>query len=84
MQARLSIAPAGCRHRRTGRKAIVERVLQEGTCQNIAEVPERLKDVFVVSLDVSAEEHVRMQAALQAFVDNSLSRPLIPTRYRTG
>jgi ribonucleoside-diphosphate reductase alpha chain len=58
------------------RKAIVERVLQEGTCQNIAEVPERLKDVFVVSQDVSAEEHVRMQAALQAFVDNSLSKTI--------
>ena len=58
------------------RKAHIERVLQEGTCQNIAEVPERLKDVFVVSLDVSAEEHVRMQAALQAFVDNSLSKTI--------
>jgi ribonucleoside-diphosphate reductase alpha chain len=30
--------------------------------------------VFVVSGDISAEEHVRMQAALQAFVDNSLSK----------
>ena len=58
------------------RKAIVDRVLQEGTCQNIDEVPERLKDVFVVSQDVSAEEHVRMQAALQAFVDNSLSKTI--------
>ncbi|MBN2678097.1 MAG: adenosylcobalamin-dependent ribonucleoside-diphosphate reductase, partial [Anaerolineaceae bacterium] len=58
------------------RKAIIERVLQEGSCQNIAEVPERLKDVFVVSQDVSAEEHVRMQAALQAFVDNSLSKTI--------
>jgi ribonucleoside-diphosphate reductase alpha chain len=58
------------------RKAIVERVLQEGTCQNIGEVPERLKDTFVVSQDVSAEEHVRMQAALQAFVDNSLSKTI--------
>ena len=62
--------------RKQERKAIVERVLQEGTCQNIAEVPERLKDIFVVSQDVSAEEHVRMQAALQAFVDNSLSKTI--------
>ncbi|MGA9397008.1 MAG: adenosylcobalamin-dependent ribonucleoside-diphosphate reductase, partial [Anaerolineaceae bacterium] len=58
------------------RKAVVERILQEGSCQNIAEVPERLKDVFVVSQDVTAEEHVRMQASLQAFVDNSLSKTI--------
>ena len=67
------------------RKAIVERVLQEGTCQNIGEVPERLKDTFVVSQDVSAEEHVRMQAALQAFVDNSLSKTInFPPGTTTG
>src|ERR1041384_3077910 len=30
--------------------------------------------MFVVSADITAEEHVRMQAALQAFVDNSLSK----------
>jgi ribonucleoside-diphosphate reductase alpha chain len=58
------------------RQTLIERILQEGTCQNIAEVPERLKDIFVVSLDVPAEEHVRMQAALQAFVDNSLSKTI--------
>jgi ribonucleoside-diphosphate reductase alpha chain len=30
--------------------------------------------VYVVSADITADEHVRMQAALQAFVDNSLSK----------
>ena len=30
--------------------------------------------MFVVSGDITAEEHVRMQAAIQAFVDNSLSK----------
>jgi len=39
-------------------------------------VPERIRDTFVVSADISAEEHVRMQAALQAFVDNSLSKTI--------
>jgi ribonucleoside-diphosphate reductase alpha chain len=33
-----------------------------------------VRDTFVVSGDISAEEHVRMQGALQAFVDNSLSK----------
>jgi ribonucleoside-diphosphate reductase alpha chain len=56
------------------RQEIVEQVMNEGTCQNIAELPQHIRDMFVVSGDVTAEEHVRMQAALQAFVDNSLSK----------
>ena len=56
------------------RQRIVEHVLEVGTCQGFTEVPERIQHTFVVSGDISAEEHVRMQAALQAFVDNSLSK----------
>ncbi|MFZ5909848.1 MAG: ribonucleotide reductase N-terminal alpha domain-containing protein [Chloroflexota bacterium] len=56
------------------RQEIIEQVMRAGTCRGIAEVPEDIRDVFVVSADISAEEHVRMQAALQAFVDNSLSK----------
>ena len=58
------------------RQEIYERVLHEGTCQHIAEVPPTIRQVFVVAADVTAEEHVRMQAALQAFVDNSISKTI--------
>ncbi len=58
------------------RQAIIEQVMQEGTCQNIAELPDDVRNTFVVSADISAEEHVYMQAALQAFVDNSLSKTI--------
>jgi len=56
------------------RLRIVEQVMEKGSCQDVLEVPESTRHAFVVSQDVSAEEHVRMQAALQAFVDNSLSK----------
>ncbi|MBL8062781.1 MAG: adenosylcobalamin-dependent ribonucleoside-diphosphate reductase [Anaerolineales bacterium] len=56
------------------RQEIVEQVMREGTCQHISELPQNIRDTFVVSGDVTAEEHVRMQGALQAFVDNSLSK----------
>ncbi len=56
------------------RQEIIEQVMQHGTCQDIAALPEALRNVFVVAGDITAEEHVRMQAALQAFVDNSLSK----------
>ena len=54
--------------------AIVESVMNIGSCQEIEEVPELVRNVFVVSQDITAEDHVRMQAAMQAFVDNSLSK----------
>jgi len=56
------------------RKRIVDDVILKGTCQHIEEVPPRIRHAFVVSQDITAEEHVRMQAALQAFVDNSISK----------
>ncbi|MBI2333671.1 MAG: hypothetical protein HYU84_16220, partial [Chloroflexi bacterium] len=56
------------------RQEIVEQVMSAGTCQHVPELPQNIRDTFVVSGDVTAEEHVRMQGALQAFVDNSLSK----------
>jgi ribonucleoside-diphosphate reductase alpha chain len=56
------------------RQEIVEQIMREGTCQHIKDIPQAVRDTFVVSADITAEEHVRMQAALQAFVDNSLSK----------
>ena len=58
------------------RQEIIERVLQHGNCQDLPQVPEELQTVFVVAGDIAAEDHIRMQAALQAFVDNSLSKTI--------
>jgi ribonucleotide reductase alpha subunit len=58
------------------RQEIVEQVMNDGTCQNIAEIPQAVRDTFVVSADVAAEEHIRMQAALQAFTDNAISKTI--------
>jgi ribonucleoside-diphosphate reductase alpha chain len=61
---------------RQSRQEIFEQVMNHGTCQNVAAVPENVRRVYVTAGDVSAEEHVRMAGALQAFVDNSISKTI--------
>jgi ribonucleoside-diphosphate reductase alpha chain len=58
------------------RKEIIDLVMRTGSCQKIDNLPEDIRHIFVVSQDINAEEHVRMQAAMQAFVDNSLSKTI--------
>ncbi len=55
-------------------KKIVSEVVKSGSCQNVELLPKKLRDVFVVSQDISPDEHVRTQASIQAFIDNSLSK----------
>jgi len=55
---------------------IVQQVSATGSCQDVEELPPEVREVFVVSSDIPAEEHVRMQAAFQAFVDASISKTI--------
>jgi ribonucleoside-diphosphate reductase alpha chain len=61
---------------KNARERISERVSVTGSCQDVDEVPAEIRRVFVVSQDITAEEHLRMQGAIQAFVDNSISKTI--------
>ena len=56
------------------RHEIIAEVNRVGSCQHIDKLPAGIRDTFVVSSDITPEEHVRMQAAIQTFVDNSISK----------
>ena len=53
---------------------ILSEVAYKGSCQDMDNVPQQIKDVFVVSQDITPDEHIRMQSAIQKFVDNSISK----------
>ena len=56
------------------RKRIVDKIVEKGSCQGIDELSEAIKRVFVVSADITPDEHILMQSAMQAFIDNSISK----------
>jgi len=56
---------------------IKQQVALYGSCQDVPGLPDHLRHTYVVSSDISAEQHVRMQASIQAFVDNSISKCVV-------
>lgn len=61
-------------------KAKTERVKAEvvrtGSIQDLTDMPEALRRTFVVAMDISAQDHMKMQAAFQRTVDNSISKTI--------
>lgn len=55
---------------------IMNEVLEKGTLKNIEKVPESVKKVFVTSLDISAEDHIKMQACIQKHCCNAISKTI--------
>jgi len=52
---------------------LMRKVAKTGTLQN-ADLPDYLRELFVTALEVSPEQHVRVQAAFQKFTDNAVSK----------
>ncbi|MBU1151701.1 adenosylcobalamin-dependent ribonucleoside-diphosphate reductase [Patescibacteria group bacterium] len=53
-----------------------ESIHQSGTLKDIKEIPEETKKIFVTSMEISEEDHIKMQAAFQEHVDNSISKTI--------
>ncbi len=53
---------------------LMTKIAQEGTIQNIKEIPKKIKRVFVTAHDILPEDHIRMQAAFQKYTDNAVSK----------
>ena len=47
-----------------------------GSCQKISGVPQEIKKVFVTALDISYQNHIKMQAIFQKYTDNAVSKTI--------
>ena len=61
-------------------KELITEIAKCGSVQDIKDIPEDVKRVFVTALDIAPEWHVRMQAAFQKYTDNAVSKTVnLPT-----
>lgn len=55
---------------------LMKRIAEEGSLENIPEVPADLKTLFLTAHQIAPEWHIRMQAAFQKYTDNAVSKTL--------
>jgi len=56
--------------------AIKVELVRTGSIQGLSDLPEKLRKTFVVAMDISAEDHMKMQSSFQKYVDNSISKTI--------
>lgn len=56
--------------------ALIEEIAEKGSIQDIKGIPGDVKEIFVTSLDISPDWHIKIQAAFQKYVDNAVSKTI--------
>jgi ribonucleoside-diphosphate reductase alpha chain len=55
---------------------VKKEVIEKGTIQHLSNLPQELRETFIVAMDISGRGHMQMQAAFQKHVDNSISKTI--------
>ncbi|MCS7202834.1 MAG: vitamin B12-dependent ribonucleotide reductase [Thermodesulfovibrio sp.] len=63
--------------------SLAEKIAETGSIQEISEIPEEVKRIFLTAHDITPSEHIRMQAAFQRYVDNAVSKTVNLPNYAT-
>lgn len=56
--------------------SLIKTIVEQGSLDNIEEIPEKIKRIFVVSHQISPEWHVKMQSIFQKYLDNAISKTI--------
>jgi ribonucleoside-diphosphate reductase alpha chain len=55
---------------------LMREISKRTSIQDVKEIPQKVRKLFATAHDVSAEWHVRMQAAFQKYTDNAVSKTI--------
>ena len=54
--------------------SILKEILTKGSLQEIEEIPDEIKKVFLTAFDISPLTHLKMQSVFQKYTDNAVSK----------
>ncbi len=55
---------------------LMRKIAEKGSIQGMEEIPEEVRKIFVTAMDITPEDHIRMQAAFQKYTNNAVSKTI--------
>lgn len=55
-------------------EGLISRLGKGASAKDVEEIPEKWREIFVTTFDITPEQHVRMQAVFQKYTDNGVSK----------
>lgn len=55
---------------------LIRRIARRTSISDVQEIPEHIRNLFVVAHDISADWHIKIQAAFQKYTDNAVSKTI--------
>jgi ribonucleoside-diphosphate reductase alpha chain len=55
---------------------LVQSLVEGASLQDLTDVPQRMKELFVTTFEISPIWHIKIQAAFQAYTDNAVSKTI--------